>query len=53
MEIWEIDTLEDGRIELTAPNGIVLFRVSSDTALMLAEMLIDEVEVDDDDDLDN
>lgn len=42
MKVWQIDRLDDGRIELTAPNGIVLFRVSPDTAEMLGQMLLDE-----------
>ena len=56
MRIWQIETLNDGRIELTAPNGIALFTVSPDTAEMIARMLLDEVEAiekewDDDDEL--
>jgi hypothetical protein len=42
LEIWMVDTLPSGLIELTAPNGVVLFAESKDTAEMIGEMLIDE-----------
>lgn len=51
MEVWQVDTLKDRRIELTAPNGKVCFRVSSDTAEMIGRMLLDEAcQADEDED---
>ena len=48
MTAWIVDTLEDGRIELTAPSGIVLMTVSPETADMLGRMLINEAGIDED-----
>ena len=45
---WNVDTIEDGRIELTAPTGIVLMTVSPETADMLGRMLINEAGIDED-----
>lgn len=46
--VWAVDTLPDGRIELTAPNGVVLMTVPADVADMVGRMLIDEAGLDDD-----
>lgn len=44
MEVWVIDTEEDGRITLIAPNGLHLFTVPPEIADMIGRMLIDEAE---------
>ena len=44
--MWVIDVTDEGQVELTAPNGEVLFVVNKDTALMLADMLRDTAESD-------
>lgn len=43
MDVWLIDETEDGLIELTAPNGELLFAVSKETAEMIGEMLLEAV----------
>ena len=44
MKVWIIDETDDGRIELTAPNGLILFTVSKETAELVGRMLLDVAE---------
>ena len=48
MSIWIIDELDDGRLELTAPNGVVVMIVTKETAGMVGRLLLDSSEEDDD-----
>ena len=48
MSTWIIDELDDGRLELTAPNGVVVMIVTKETAGMVGRLLLDSSEEDDD-----
>ena len=48
MDVWIVDIVSDDMIELTAPNGKILFLVTRETAEMIGEMLVDaSVSIDD------
>jgi len=47
MSIWIIDE-DDGRLVLTAPNGVVVMIVTKETAAIVGRLLLDSSEGDDD-----
>ena len=42
VSVWELYVEDNDQITLIAPNGIALFTINRDTALMIANMLRDE-----------
>ncbi len=43
VSVWELRVEDNGQITLIAPNGEVLFTINRNTALMIADMLYEEV----------
>ena len=44
VSVWELYVEDNDQITLIAPNGMALFTINRDTALMIADMLRDEAE---------